>query len=214
MSFSLSRSFPARYPIRSVACGATTAFQPSLRTFSCARGRSSAFCSGPAGATSATRAPDSSGFARRKCFAGTKSYLWRELRSESDASMFQIWHMRCFCRCASNKQLRRVAEWLVRKRSLVRRAVADQEVADPAVAVPAVEVAAWAAVVLPAAKAEVAAVAQAAVVGTAVAAVDVPAVVEAGAHEVVDKAAAVVAPVVAADRAAAVVVDLAEVVWD
>src|SRR5439155_235012 len=154
MSFSLSRSFPARYPIRSVACGATTAFQPSLRTFSCARGRTSAFSSGPAGATSASRAPDSSGFARRKCFAGTKSYLWRELRSESDASMFQIWHMRCFCRCASNKQLRRVAEWLVRKRSLVRRAVADLAVADPAAAVPAVEVAAWAAVVLPAAKAE------------------------------------------------------------
>src|SRR5207247_2164507 len=60
--------------------------------------------------------------------------------------MFQIWHMRCFCRCASNKQLRRVAEWLIRKRSSVRRAVADLAVADPAADVPAVEVAAWAAV--------------------------------------------------------------------
>src|SRR5438093_9072418 len=96
--------------------------------------------------------------------------------------MSLIWHMRCFCRCASNKQLRRVAEWLVRKRSLVRRAVADLAVADPAAAVPAVEVAAWAAVVLPAAKAEVAAVAQVAAVEEVVEVVDVlPAVVEAGA---------------------------------
>src|SRR6266568_4751028 len=99
--------------------------------------------------------------------------------------MSLIWHMRCFCRCASNEQLRRVAEWLVRKRSLVRRAVADLEVADPAAAVPAVEVAAWAAVVLPAAKAEVAAVARVAVVvDKVVAVVDALPVVEAGAAEV------------------------------
>src|SRR6266566_313474 len=120
--------------------------------------------------------------------------------------MSLIWHMRCFCRCASNEQLRRVAEWLVRKRSLVRRAVADLAVADPAAAVPAVEVAAWAAVVLPAAKAEVAAVAQAAVVDRVVAVVDVlPAVVEAGADRVAGKAVVEVGPV------AAVVVNLAAV---
>src|SRR6266566_8886995 len=99
--------------------------------------------------------------------------------------MSLIWHMRCFCRCASNEQLRRVAEWLVRKRSLVRRAVADLAVADPAAAVPAVEVAAWAAVVLPAAKAEVAAVAQVAVVDKVVEVVEVIAAVVEGEVDVV-----------------------------
>src|SRR5207244_4345063 len=139
--------------------------------------------------------------ARRKCFAGTKSYLWRELRSESDASMFQIWHMRCFCRCASNKQLRRVAEWLVRKRSLVRRAVADQEVADPAVAAAAAEVVAGGAVVLAAAEGVVVAVVQVGGGGGGVVAVvGVPAEVAAGgvvaaADKVVEVAASLVVAV-------------------
>src|SRR3982750_2682100 len=65
--------------------------------------------------------------------------------------MFLIWPMRCFF-CCGDKQLWRVAEWLVRKRISVRKAVAGPGVvADPAAAVvQAAVVAAWAAGVLPA----------------------------------------------------------------
>src|SRR5437773_9764919 len=86
------------------------------------------------------------------------------------------------------KQLRRVAEWLVRKRNLVRRAVAGPVVVDPAAtAVQAAEVAAWAAVVLPAAKAEVAAVDRVAVVVDKVV-VEVESRAEVGADKVVEVA--------------------------
>ncbi len=112
--------------------------------------------------------------------------------------------MHCLCR-ACDKQLWRVAEWLVRKRTLVPRIKAARVVEVAAVAVQAVEVA-WAAVDLPAAKV-VAADAQVVVAVDKVAAVSqVAEVVAREAAEVVAQAAVVVDKVVAEWEAAEVVV--------
>jgi hypothetical protein len=75
--------------------------------------------------------------------------------------MFLIWHMHCFSR-ACNTQLWRVAEWLERKKALVRRAAVAKVVEARAVVVvahPAAVVVARAVVDLPAAKAVAAVVA-------------------------------------------------------
>src|SRR5258705_438533 len=131
MSLSLSRSLPARYPTRFLACDPTIGSQPSVRVFCSARARSSGFCSGPAGATSATCAPDSSGFAERKCFTCTSDGCGANYAVNLQIACFLIWHMHCFS-CSGDKQLWRVAEWLERKRALVRRAAAGPVVvADP-----------------------------------------------------------------------------------
>jgi hypothetical protein len=144
--------------------------------------------------------------ARFQSFCGTKvlysqgnSSPWRELRSELDACICAlIWHMHCFPR-ASYKQLWRVAQWRVRKKILVLRAVAGPVAAavHPAAAV------AGAAAPLEVAAVEWAAAARAVVVVTKAAAVKVVAaadaqVVAAEARVVEGKAAGAVVDVPAA----------------
>src|SRR6266513_1691445 len=100
MSSSRSRSRPARYPVWSVACGVTIGSQPSERAFSCARGSSSGFRNGPAGAMSATRAVlhyENVLQARiTDCGANYAVNCW--------LACVLIWHMHCLCR-ACYKQL-------------------------------------------------------------------------------------------------------------